>query len=277
MGAVQTARGSPRPRQLLVGLTEQSTEFVDGLCRWQICGVICEGRVVSDPQWQQFMEFAAKFVKTVDLDADEYNYKLAVAEKLRRTREIFLQHDNGWFEALRRDIASSNLMNQYFMMRLVDVGPDHTRRTLERGCFAVGRRRRMSVALTTSRPRSAHTIKSSSRLAALSGLLHSCLWVETPFVSHRIEPKPSRSSSSWLDGTDVELTRNRLAVMNSCWRRSTKLFGWPRTRHSTPGQVGRARTDVDRHERGPTDEWSPADSPAFRAWRGDKVEARQRS
>ncbi|MGK3954835.1 hypothetical protein ACLKOZ_01460 [Arthrobacter sp. R4] len=68
------------------------------------------------------MEFAALFAKTIDLDAEEYNYKLALAERLRKTREIYLNRDPVWFERLRRDISSSNLMNQYFMMRLIELG-----------------------------------------------------------------------------------------------------------------------------------------------------------
>src|SRR5688500_8720595 len=77
---------------------------------------------MTDPRWHEFMEFAALFTKTVNLDAEEYSYKLALAERLRKTREIYLNRDPEWFEVLRRDISSSNLMNQYFMMRLIDLG-----------------------------------------------------------------------------------------------------------------------------------------------------------
>jgi len=77
---------------------------------------------MSTQQWNEFMAFAATFAKTVDLDAEEYDYKIILAERLSTTRELFLAKDSGWFEALRKDIASSNLMNQYFMMRLVEIG-----------------------------------------------------------------------------------------------------------------------------------------------------------
>lgn len=77
---------------------------------------------MSNAQWNQFMEFAAHFAKTVDLDVEEYNYKIVLADRLRKTREIYLSRDPEWFEALRRDISSSNLMNRYFMMRLIDLG-----------------------------------------------------------------------------------------------------------------------------------------------------------
>lgn len=68
------------------------------------------------------MGFAAKFAKSVDLDGEEYGYKLALAARLKTTRELYLSGQSDWFERLRRDISSSNLMNQYFMMRLVDLG-----------------------------------------------------------------------------------------------------------------------------------------------------------
>ncbi|MHA7275212.1 McrB family protein [Arthrobacter sp. Hz1] len=77
---------------------------------------------MSNEQWNEFMEFAAQFAKTVDLDTEEYNYKIVLADRLRKTREGYLSRDPEWFEALRRDISSSNLMNRYFMMRLIDLG-----------------------------------------------------------------------------------------------------------------------------------------------------------
>lgn len=77
---------------------------------------------MSAQQWNEFMAFAAKFATTVDLNAEEYDYKLDLTNRLIKTRALFLAKDAGWFEALRRDIASSNLMNQYFMMRLVEIG-----------------------------------------------------------------------------------------------------------------------------------------------------------
>ncbi|MDQ0260455.1 5-methylcytosine-specific restriction protein B [Sinomonas atrocyanea] len=56
------------------------------------------------------------------LDAEEYDYKIELSVRLKFTREAFLRDEPDWFERLRRDISSSNLMNQYFMMRLVELG-----------------------------------------------------------------------------------------------------------------------------------------------------------
>lgn len=89
---------------------------------------------MTDSQWNQFMQFARHFARQVDLDAEEYDYKLALSERLSRAREVYLSRDAEWFETLRRDISSSNLMNQYFMTRLVDIGrakPDELRQVVD--------------------------------------------------------------------------------------------------------------------------------------------------
>jgi 5-methylcytosine-specific restriction enzyme B len=89
---------------------------------------------MSRQQWEIFMEFGSRFAKSVDLDAEEYDYKLALAGRLKTTREAYLAGQSDWFEMLRRDISSSNLMDQYFMMRLVDLGrtlPEELRKVID--------------------------------------------------------------------------------------------------------------------------------------------------
>lgn len=99
-----------------------------------MAGVGSGGVRMSQQEWDVFMKFAAQFAKTVDLDAEEYDYKLALAKRLKTTRAAYLDGHAEWFEMLRRDISSSNLMNQYFMMRLVDLGrtrPEELRRVVD--------------------------------------------------------------------------------------------------------------------------------------------------
>jgi 5-methylcytosine-specific restriction protein B len=81
---------------------------------------------MSQQQWESFMTFGALFAKSVDLAAEEYDYKVALALRLKTTREAYLAGDSDWFAMLRKDISSTNLMNQYFMMRLVDLGRTRT-------------------------------------------------------------------------------------------------------------------------------------------------------
>ncbi|MEI2276691.1 AAA family ATPase [Paenarthrobacter ilicis] len=228
---------------------------------------------MSDPKWQQFMEFAANFIKTVDLDADEYNYKLAVAEKLRRTREIFLQHDNGWFEALRRDIASSNLMNRYFMMRLVDVGrttPDELWKVvalLWEGDVDVHRIDDFTAAL---RP---HNQEQFS-VGGIIGFASLLLMGRDPlrFPPYRAQAaKKFLKLVGWDDkGANGEPARRYellLEALDEIVRLSPEHGILLRDRLDAQGLMWTVM-NVD-----PTEEWSPADSAAFRAWRGDKVKA----
>lgn len=77
---------------------------------------------MTTEQWGAFMTFAATFSETVDLDGEEYQYKLALAARLDTTRELYLAGDLDWFERLHKDLVSANLMDQYFMMRLVALG-----------------------------------------------------------------------------------------------------------------------------------------------------------
>ncbi|MBG0738546.1 AAA family ATPase [Paeniglutamicibacter antarcticus] len=89
---------------------------------------------MSETQWKEFMRYAARFAGAVDLDGEERNYKLVLAERLKSARQLFLDHNPDWFERLRKDLSSTNLVNQYFMMKFVDLGrsrPDDLWRVLE--------------------------------------------------------------------------------------------------------------------------------------------------
>jgi 5-methylcytosine-specific restriction protein B len=77
---------------------------------------------MTTEQWSTFMTYAATFSETVDLDGEEYQYKLSLAARLNNTREGYLAGDPDWFEHLHKDLVSANLMDQYFMMRLVALG-----------------------------------------------------------------------------------------------------------------------------------------------------------
>ncbi|WP_207346451.1 AAA family ATPase [Arthrobacter sp. E3] len=89
---------------------------------------------MSVDAWDEFMTFAAKFAQTVDLDAEEYDYKLVLAKRLEETRSAYAAGDPNWFTRLHKDLVSANLMDQYFMMRLVALGkasPDDLRRAID--------------------------------------------------------------------------------------------------------------------------------------------------
>lgn len=84
--------------------------------------------------WNEFMTFAAKFAQTVDLDANEYNYKVAFAKRLEETRTVYLAGDPNWFARLHKNLASENLIDRWFMAHLVALGsksPDDLRRAID--------------------------------------------------------------------------------------------------------------------------------------------------
>ncbi|WP_458107201.1 AAA family ATPase [Arthrobacter sp. R3-55] len=228
---------------------------------------------MSDPRWKQFMEFGGLFVKTVDLDADEYKYKLAVAEKLRRTREIFLQHNNGWFEALRRDIASSNLMNRYFMMRLIDVGrssPDDLWKVVALLWEGDVDARRIDDFTVALRP---HNQEQFS-VGGIIGFASLLLMGRDPL---RFPPYRAQAAKKFLKlvgwdskGASGEPARRYELLLEALDEiiRLAPEHGIPlRDRLDAQGLMWTVM-NVD-----PTDEWSPEDRAAFRAWRGDKVNA----
>lgn len=70
------------------------------------------------------MEYAVTFARDVDLDGEERNYKLKLAERLTSTREAYLEGSEDWFERLRKDIASVNLMHWFPLAKLTEVGRD---------------------------------------------------------------------------------------------------------------------------------------------------------
>lgn len=227
---------------------------------------------MSDPKWHQFMEFAVLFSETVDLDAEEYRPKLAVAERLSRTREIFLQQDPQWFEAVRRDIASSNLMNQYFMMRLVDVGrakPDDLGQVvaaLWEGDVDTSRINDFAAAL---RP---YNQKQFS-VGGIIGFASLLLMGRDPhsFPPYRAQAvKKFLKLVGWVDrGANGEPTRRYellLEALDEILRLAPEYGIQLRDRLDAQGLMW-TLMNVD-----PTDEWGAPESQAFRARRGDKVD-----
>ncbi|MFJ4030029.1 McrB family protein [Paenarthrobacter sp. NPDC089989] len=227
---------------------------------------------MSDPKWHRFMEFAAQFSATVDLDADEYSYKLALAERLRKTREIFLHQDPQWFEALRRDIASSNLMNRYFMMRLVDLGrtqPDDLWSVIAllwEGDMDAGRIDEFTVALRPHNPE-------QFSVGGIIGFASLLLMSRDPY---NFPPYRAQAVKKFLKlvgwdkaGANGEPARRYellLEALDEVVRLAPEYGIHLRDRLDAQGLMWTVM-NVD-----PTNEWDHSDSEAFRTWRGDKVD-----
>ncbi|MHA7142859.1 hypothetical protein ACX80T_15160 [Arthrobacter sp. Sr33] len=180
---------------------------------------------MSNEQWNVFMEFAAQFAKTVDLDTEEYNYKIVLADRLRKTREGYLSRDPEWFEALRRDISSSNLMNRYFMMRLIDLGrskPGDLRQVIDLLWDGEPDVRRIDDFAALLRP---HNPEQFS-VGGIIGFASILLLARDPLSTLPIVPAPSRNSSSWLGGKTAVPTVILRVGTNCSWNHLTNSFGW---------------------------------------------------
>ncbi|MFJ6300189.1 AAA family ATPase [Arthrobacter sp. KFRI-F3372] len=228
---------------------------------------------MTDLRWTQFMEFAALFTKTVDLDAEEYKYKLALAERLRKTREIYLNRDPVWFEVLRRDISSSNLMNQYFMMRLVDLGrstPGDLRKVIDLLWDGEPDIRRIDDFTARLRP---HNPEQFS-VGGVVGFASILLLARDPYT---YPPYRARAVKKFLklvgwedrgaNGDPARRYELLLQSLDELIRLAPEYGIKLRDRLDAQGLMWTV-LNVD-----PTDEWSSTESAAFRAWRGDKVTA----
>lgn len=265
--------GHTPPPRILVAQPKGKSEFLmshDG--QLGSSGAIRVGRGMSDPKWYQFMEFAALFSKTVDLDDQEYRPKLAVAERLRRTRDIFLRRDPNWFESLRRDIASSNLMNQYFMMRLVELGrtkPDDlwgVMALLWEGDVDADRIDDFTAAL---RPYNQEQFS----VGGIIGFASLLLMGRDPFG---LPPYRAQAVKKFLklvgwdgrgaNGQPARRYELLLEALDEILRLAPEHGIELRDRLDAQGLMWTVM-NVN-----PTDEWAAADSAAFRVWRGDKVD-----
>ncbi|MFF1830531.1 McrB family protein [Paenarthrobacter sp. NPDC058040] len=232
---------------------------------------------MSDSQWNQFMEFGALFAKTVDLDADEYSYKIAVAERLGRTRESFLKQDPEWFEALRRDISSSGLMNRYFMMRLIDLGRTspgdlwQVIALLWDGDVNAGRIDEFALAL---RPYNQEQFS----VGGIIGFASLLLMGRDPY---RFPPYRAQAAKKFLKlvgwddrGANGDPSRRYellLEALDEIIRLAPEHGIQLRDRLDAQGLMWTVM-NVD-----PTDEWRPGDSAAFRDWKGDKMDSGTKS
>ncbi|UVJ40569.1 McrB family protein [Arthrobacter sp. CJ23] len=227
---------------------------------------------MSDFQWNQFMAFAARFAKTVDLEAEEYTYKLALAERLRVARKAFLNHDQGWFEQLRGALASANLIDQYTMMSFTALGrtePEILRGVIEyvwAGEPDVGRLNKFGEALGPYNPERF----TNGSVATLGAVL---LLGRDPeqFPPYRARAvKKFLKLVGWEDRGTNGLPALRyeilLDALDEILRLAPEHGLQLRDRLDAQGLLWTVM-NVD-----PTSEWSVADSVALREWRGDKVE-----
>ena len=69
--------------------------------------------------WSQFLTWARRLADEVDLDAEERNYKLAMAARLRVATERAGRGDADWLASLRKALQGSNLLPWQFVDSLL--------------------------------------------------------------------------------------------------------------------------------------------------------------
>lgn len=227
---------------------------------------------MSDRRWNQFMEFSALFAKTVDLDAEEYNYKLALAERLKKTRQAYLEREQDWFESLHKDIASANLIDQYFMMRLVTMGrsePNDLRAAMDVLWAGEARPEDLDRFADVLRPYSPDRFTPGA-LTMFGSVL---LMARDPFA---YPPYKAQVSKDFLklvgwdergeNGSPAQRYALLLAGMDEMLRLAPEFGIQLRDRLDAQGLMWTVM-NVD-----PDSNWNAGDSVSFRAWRGDKVQ-----
>lgn len=70
--------------------------------------------------WDEFVHWAGRLLRDIDLDETERNYKVTLAERLGAVREKALANEPEWPEELRRSLGTTNLLDRYFLMALAD-------------------------------------------------------------------------------------------------------------------------------------------------------------
>src|SRR5262245_44594331 len=70
-------------------------------------------------QWEQFVEWGRVLAVDVDLDENERAYKVEVASRLADVREQVLANEPGWPDELRRVLTSTNLLDRFLRMSLI--------------------------------------------------------------------------------------------------------------------------------------------------------------
>ncbi|MBT2534610.1 AAA family ATPase [Arthrobacter sp. ISL-69] len=206
----------------------------------------------------------------MDLDAEEYDYKLALAQRLKNTRDAYMAGDSGWFEMLRKDISSSNLMNQYFMMRLVDLGrtrPEDLRKVID--VLWVGEPDVEKIDVFTEQLRPFNPEQFS--VGGIVGFASILLLGRDP---HIFPPYRARAVKKFLkivdwedrgaNGTPAERYQLLLDALDEMVRLAPAHDITLRDRLDAQGLLWTV-INVD-----PTDEWSPEQTAGLRQWRGDK-------
>ncbi|WP_454778209.1 AAA family ATPase [Georgenia muralis] len=88
----------------------------------------------GSPAWRSFLQWAERFVGSVDFDAEERDYKLLLTGRLREVRDSLGADPSDWIPSLRRAFAAPNNLTSYFshgkLLDWAEQHPDEAREAL---------------------------------------------------------------------------------------------------------------------------------------------------
>jgi 5-methylcytosine-specific restriction enzyme B len=119
-------------RRRLTGEHGESFHFYDD----PLLGIWSGEAAPPDGRWDDFLTWSAKIYETPEFDAEERDYKLKVAEKMRIARVALEENDSEWLGRLRSAFGSPNNLTSFHahgpFLDWCAVHPDDARALLER-------------------------------------------------------------------------------------------------------------------------------------------------
>ena len=223
--------------------------------------------------WTQFIEFADKFIETVNLAAEENDYKRVLASRLAVVRDELLAGDPAWHAHFIRALRTTNLVNYRTigaMDRLDDASAQKLESLLTRFWSGEPTTEKLNALVTGFKELNSRELSDGIATGVGSVLLMAVN--PTEFPPYRPEAvrlfwniigfdykdavrTPQGRYDAFLDVLDQLRSELALAGLGDFDRLEAQGIMW---------------TVINAD---PTDEWASQDVVNFRKWRGDKVAA----
>ena len=221
-------------------------------------------------KWRQFLHWASRLAKVIDLGAEERDYKLVMAARLDAVRTELLEGTQGWPQTLRSALNSANLLHQQFRIALFNDLRDHEEQLREvlisfwRPDADPERLDQLRAELRAMNPQSAYTPGNCTALGSVL-LMARDVSQFPPYL-----PTPVAKA--------CELTGQHNDVATPHTRYDTMLQLCAQTVERAPEVDIELQDLLDAQgliwtvvKRDAPSSWSEAERTAFRAWRGDTV------
>ena len=228
---------------------------------------------VQQDGWEAFLHWGQRLADSVDLEVEERDYKLQLAKRLQSVRELALAADSEWLDEFKRTLASTNLLNRFFLIAFFDElksQPEKVREVLVSFWSGEPEPEHLDDFLLAVRSLSNHSAYSPGNVVALGSLLLMAQSVEsyppyrptpinmtcklTGFAKQPGRLSPNLRYQTLLDLCDEIVDRADDAGLEVRDRLEAQGLIWAITQYDAP---------LD---------WDIEERLAFQAWRGDSPE-----